>query len=71
MNRIQLIRAKDTIDFIKISKEKYPNQYEYQNTKYKGEFMNIYIYCKKHNEKIKIKPYFHLNSSKGCTKCKN
>jgi len=65
----ELIRAKDTTNFIELSKKKYKDTYTYDETKYRGEFMNIYFNCIAHNKRIRVKPFFHLNSSKGCKEC--
>jgi len=65
----ELIQARDTENFIELSKKRYNGLYTYENTNYKGEFSGVYIRCIKHDKIIKVKPYFHLNSTRGCKEC--
>ena len=54
-------------EFIKRSKEKYPNLYTYEKTKYTGKKNNVILTCKKHGE-FKQTPSNFLKNN-GCKEC--
>jgi hypothetical protein len=62
-------RFSDTIDsFIKKSKEKFGDKFDYSNVVYKNSNNPVELICHKHGA-ISIKPNYHLQSPYGCPIC--
>jgi len=58
----------DTEYFISLAKIKYGEKFDYSITEYIKDNINISYICPEHGLR-KQKPYVHLNSSHGCSKC--
>ena len=56
------------MEFIRKSKKKYPNKFDYSKVIYINSDTEVILGCKKHNL-ISIKPSNHLKSKYGCRKC--
>ncbi|OQB40554.1 MAG: hypothetical protein BWY04_01309 [candidate division CPR1 bacterium ADurb.Bin160] len=59
--------AKTTEQFIKQSKEKFDNQFDYSNTEYYNSNTKVRIKCNKCEEDYLVNPLQHLRF--GCSKC--
>ncbi len=59
----------DTEEFIRLSKLKHKNLYDYSLSEYKNATTPIKIICKKHGIFYQL-PYIHYNIGCGCQKCK-
>lgn len=55
-------------DIILKSKNKYGNNFEFDETSYSSLYKTMRIKCKKHGWQI-ISPHFHLKSKNGCKEC--
>jgi len=63
-----LKNTKTTEEFIKESKAKHGDKFDYSVTEYTGAFNKIKIICPIHGTQL-MYPNSHLNSTTGCTKC--
>lgn len=56
------------IEFIKLSKEKFGEQFNYEKLIYKNSQEKVTLICNKCGKEINVRPYAHLKS-KGCPFC--
>lgn len=69
--RLRVIeKRRDTKEeFIRKSKEKYPNQLDYSKVNYVNSRTRVILICKKHNIEFEILPSAHLSNRFGCPEC--
>lgn len=67
MNR-QELREYYKKQFVKKSKEKYPDRFLYDDMYYVNSDTEVTLLCKKHGE-FKTKPHNHLSKGAGCKPC--
>ena len=59
-------------DFIKLSKEKHGDKYDYTNTIWINQASDVHIFCKRCNQDFKVRAQHHSNKNYkwgGCQRC--
>lgn len=56
-------------EFIQKAKEIHEDKYDYSKVSYINARTKVEIYCKKHKEYFKQRPYVHIGQKCGCPKC--
>ena len=64
------LQSKGTDNFIKISKSKFGNKFDYSKVNYVNNRTKIDLICKEHNLEFYQTPSQHLNGNISCPKCK-
>lgn len=64
-----ILRTLSHEEFLRRSKEKYGDKYDYSETVYHGWDNELQLRCKEHGNLFSIKAGNHLNGAEGCPEC--